>query len=99
MGNWRWRDDAEDQRLEMAAMMLNQQGEINELKRRIDNLEHENVTLAEQLRHAEFRAVDYSQRLMLVAEVIDAGPRGEDPQARMHSFITDIRAAIREGDD
>lgn len=66
--------------------------DFESMERIIDNLRHEVATLEEALHAADFRNIDYSQRIMAVAAIMDGYEAGYVPSVR-------IRAALKLGDD
>jgi alkylhydroperoxidase/carboxymuconolactone decarboxylase family protein YurZ len=65
--------------------------DFESMERIIDNLRHEVVTLEEALHAADFRNIDYSQRIMAVAAAMDElGVHGD---IRVH-----LDAALKLGD-
>ena len=67
------------------------------LEREIDSLRHEVHTFEEAFKGADFRATDYSQRIMAAVAVIDELLIYFDWETT--EAFTKIRAALKLGDD
>jgi hypothetical protein len=66
------------------------------LEREIDSLRHEVHTFEEAFKAADFRAVDYSQRILAAAAILDELESCTTVEAA--SVVTMLRAALKLGD-
>ena len=71
--------------------------DIMTLEREIDSLRHEVHTFEEAFRAADFRATDYSQRIMAAATVLDQ--LDDCVTVNASSVTITLRAALKLGDD
>lgn len=71
--------------------------ETMRLEHEVDNLRHEVHTYEEAFKASDFRATDYSQRIMAAAAVLDELSACSTVDAA--SVVTMLRAALKLGDD